>query len=362
MKKYIKARKYIHFQTKHSKKQEKRNLNHYKKKKEFNKSLIGKSIVDLSLKNQKKQFEILNAPKNFSLLKYTEETIEFINILNEKYDKNKKVYVNLQDVEYLDYSAVTVLLSVMFKFKSKGIEFNGNFPSIPELKTLLINSGFLKYLTKPIGNRVEYSIGNQNQILTRANKKVNPELGFAVMKEASNTIWGEPRTCKGLQRVLLELMQNTNNHADLSQKGTQHWWLSVNHNIKDKKVSFVFVDYGIGIFESLKQKPSDNKWFGWAEKIKERLKYGSNEEILNLLLNGELHLTVTGQHFRGKGLPGVKQVFDRNQISNLHIISNDVYAGIPKKRYKLLTNDFHGTFVYWEITKKNVNLDWIGEV
>lgn len=304
----------------------------------------------------------MNAPKNFSLLKYTEETIEFINILKVKYDKSKKVYVNLQNIEYLDYSAVTVLLSVMFKFKSKGIEFNGNFPLKPELKALLINSGFLKYLTKPIGNRVEYSIGNQNQIFTRANKKVNPELGFAVMKEASNTIWGKPRTCKGLQRVLLELMQNTNNHADLSQKGTQHWWLSVNHNINEKKVSFVFVDYGIGIFESLKQKPSDNKWFGWTEKIKNRLKYGSNDEILKLLLNGDLHLTVTGQHFRGKGLPGVKQVFDRNQISNLHIISNDVFAGVPKKRYKKLSNDFHGTFVYWEITKKNENMDWIGEV
>jgi hypothetical protein len=246
----------------------------------------------------------------------------------------------------------------MFTFKSRKIDFNGSFPKNEELKRRLINSDFFKYLNRPIGNKLEYSIGKKNQIFTRANKEVNSELGLVVMAEASMTIWNEKRVCKGLQRTLIELMHNTNNHADENQKGIKHWWLSVNHNIKEKKVSFVFIDYGIGIFESLKKKPSSNKWFKTFEKIAHRLKYGTNSEVLKLLLNGELHLTVTGEHFRGKGLPGIKQVQDRNQISNLHIISNNVYANPTMGTYRELANNFSGTFAYWELNQQNTNIPW----
>jgi len=72
-----------------------------------------------------------------------------------------------------------------------------------------------------------------------------------------------------------------------------------------------------------------------------------------------MHLTVTGQHFRGKGLPGIKEVLDRNQISNLHIISNDVFTNVQNDNYHLLNNEFSGTFVSWELNESNQNLKWI---
>jgi hypothetical protein len=178
------------------------------------------------------------------------------------------------------------------------------------------------------------------------------------MAEASITIWGEKRICKGLQRTLLELMQNTNNHADIEEKGAKHWWLSVNHDKRNKKVSFYFVDYGVGIFESLKSKPAGNKWFGWFEKLKEKILHGGNEDILRLLLNGEMHKTVTGLPFRGKGLPGIKETLDRKQISGLLIISNNVYADAGKQKYLRLSNQFSGTFVTWELNEKNINSKW----
>lgn len=259
----------------------------------------------------------------------------------------------------LDYSAITVLVSIMFSFKIKNIPFGGNYPKNEELKRQLINSGYFKYFNKPIGEKIEYTIGKPNQIFTRANKKVNSELGMIVMQEVSNTIWGEKRILKGLQRVLLELMQNTNNHADLSGKGKKYWWLSVNHDKGNKKVRFTFVDYGVGIFKSLDSKPEGNKWFGWYEKIRDRLKFGDRKEVLQKLLEGELHLTVTGEHFRGKGLPGIKEVMNRNQISNLHIITNDVFADVQNNNYKILKSNFSGTFVSWEINNKNESLKWM---
>lgn len=319
----------------------------------------GKTKYQITQENLKKGYTTLTSPQHFSFIEEPEKTIKFINRLENLYLRRQSVFVDLKNIRSLDHSAVAVLVSVMFSFKSRNIAFNGNFPLNKELAKILIDSGFFKYLSKPIGNKIEYTIGKENQIFARANKEVNSELGLIVMAEVSNTIWGTNRTCKGLQRTLLELMQNTNNHADLEEKGAKHWWLSVNHDKKCKKVSFYFVDYGVGIFESLKSKPNGNKWFGWFEKLKNKLQYGGNDEVLRLLLNGDMHMTVTGQHFRGKGLPGLKEVLDRNQISNLRIISNNVYADIDKEKFFRLSNEFSGTFVTWELNKDNINAPWI---
>ena len=78
-----------------------------------------------------------------------------------------------------------------------------------------------------------------------------------------------------------------------------------------------------------------------------------------MLLEGDMHMSVTGQHFRGKGIPGIKQVLDRKQISNLSIISNDVTADVTNNIYLKLNNQFSGTFIAWELNESNINSKWI---
>lgn len=358
MKRYQTTAKYRRRNYRNSLRSAKRKFKSKIKKKWKRQSEHGKTVEQRKRAYTFANYTTIVAPKYFSFIEKPESTIRFLNKLEHCYLRRKCVFVDLETIEYLDHSAVSVLISVMFSFKSRNIAFNGNFPTKSELKEKLISSGFFKYLRKPIGDKIEYTIGQENQIFARANKEVNSELGLIVMAEASVTVWGDRRICKGLQRVLLELMQNTNNHAAISEKGAKHWWLSVNHNREEKRVSFYFVDYGVGIFESLKNKPAKNKWFNWYEKIKNKLKYGGDDEIFRLLLNGEMHMTVTGQHFRGKGLPGIKEVQDRNQISNLKIISNDVFADVNKFKYEKLSTSFSGTFVTWELTKDNSTLPW----
>ncbi|MBK6263607.1 hypothetical protein JKA74_01065 [Marivirga sp. S37H4] len=359
MKKYYSTSEYKKANKRRAVKSHKRKLVSKEKKKKKLRDKQGKSVEQLKKEDLLKRYIKISAPNKFSFIKYPEETIKFIHKLERQYQNRKKVFVDLSLIEELDYSAISILVSVMFTFKSRNIDFNGSFPENPDLKKLLIDSDFFKYLNRPVGNKLEYNVGKPNQIFTRANKEVNSELGLVVMEEVSETIWGKKRTCKGLQRVLLELMHNTNNHADTGGKGVKHWWLSVNHNKKEQKVSFVFIDYGVGIFESLKNKPNNSKWAGAIEKISNRFKYGSNNDILKLLLNGDVHMTVTGEHFRGKGLPGIKEVQDRNQISNLHIISNDVFSDVENDNYKKLNKNFSGTFAFWELNKDNINSEWI---
>lgn len=309
--------------------------------------------------NKNKSLEKINTPKNFSLITNATETIDFINVLEDRYLQKKEVFVNMEKIEFMDYSAVTMLLSVLFSFKERNINFNGNFPKKLNYKKMLIDSGFFDCLKTKISHKLEYKIGKKNQIFTLANKEVNSELGLPVMIETSETVFGEKRTLKGLQRVLLELMHNTNNHADLNKKGEKHWWLSVNHDRDKRIVSFIFLDYGIGIFESLKNKPEEGKWEKLKNYISTLLNTEDNSKLLKLLLEGEIHMTVTGKHYRGKGLPGIREAMIREDISNLCIVSNDVFSDVSNNQYTKLNNEFSGTFVSWEINSNNKNLQWI---
>ncbi len=89
--------------------------------------------------------------------------------------------------------------------------------------------------------------------------------------------------------------------------------------------------------------------------MRTRFKYGNNADLLNLILNGDLHRTVTGEHYRGKGLPGIAEAVKRNQISNLHIITNDVFGNVSKQDYRMLDSKITGTFIYWELNYDNVS-------
>jgi hypothetical protein len=177
-----------------------------------------------------------------------------------------------------------------------------------------------------------------------------------IIKQSSKFIWNEERRCTGLQRVFLELMQNTNNHASNTSKGEYHWWATTYYSKEDNKVCFAFIDYGVGILKSLESNKEGHKFFGIIPKIKQAFNPSTNADVLKLLLNGDVHKTATGKYYRGKGLPGIYDACKKNQISNLVIISNDAIADYTQNKYERLNNKLSGTFVYWELNASNANI------
>jgi hypothetical protein len=331
----------------------------YRKKK--NKSSLGVQKNEHSATTQKYQhskYNVAAVPSNFSILSNPEKVIKFIRNLKRHFVAKRPVFIDMQRVKLIDYSSIVVLLSIMIRFKSERIDFDGNFPTDHAANDIFMESGFFKILFKGrIENTDRYEIGGSNSIHTHAWKNVDPNIGPVIMKQVSNSILGHNAVYKGLQRTLIELMQNSFNHAEPSKEGEKHWWLSVNIDKKNNKASFSFVDYGVGIFESLNAKDSSSKWFNWQNLVA-LFKPENNADILKLILDGKLHKTVTGQDFRGKGLPGIKQAMDRNLISKLFIISNDVFANVSENIYLTLSNNFEGTFVYWEINASTISNSW----
>ena len=359
MKKNHQSEKFLLHGEYRSRKNKKRRIERRRIIKAKRRSFIGKPSKIVSDIKKKETFNnYVKAPSNFCFLENQDEVIEFLYKLETSLQQNMRTFVVLKDIQSIDYGAITVLLSTMIKFQVKRVGFSGDFPKKIELHKLLMESGFFDSLNETKRSQGSYVLGKDNQFITHGNKKVVAALGLPIMEAVSSTIWGEKRIDKGLQRALLELMQNTNNHASFDETGKKYWWLSVNHDKENKKVRFVFMDHGVGIFASLNQKSEDSKWYGWSEKIKSAFGVETDEKILERLLKGDLHLTVTKKSYRGKGLPSMKEVLDRNQINNLHIITNNVFADVSNNNYHLLKHVFKGTFFYWEICENNSNQTW----
>lgn len=301
----------------------------------------------------------VKAPDVLSFIRNPEEVVGFISQLRDCFDRKKPVWVVLKHVKEIDYDAITVLLSVMVRFKSMKIQFNGDFPLVKEVRRLLEDSRFFDYLLRSEFRDVDvYELTSKSSIFTHAKRAVDSELGERLIEAAAQTVWGTKRRCPGIQRTLIELMQNTNNHASIDREGDKHWWLSVKHLDGEKRVVFSFVDYGVGVFFSLKNKRQDNKFFGVLERLYERFRYGNNAEVLKLIFEGELHKTASGKPFRGKGLPGVFEALQKNRLSNFAMITNNVFFHSNGQEYRILGNEFQGTFVSWELTPNNSSLPY----
>lgn len=364
MKKFFTTEKYKKKNLQRAKRSLKRKLVFKKYQKQKNKSELNLPIPERTYKRkfeiEHKDFVKIKAPEKLSFIDYPEQFSNFIEKLKLQFEKKNKVFIKLRDVTEISYGAIVVLLSILVKFKSNKIDFDGDFPNDTKANQILIESGFFKYLFSRFNEEDRYLL-NKSSIHTHAWKNVDSELSSKLIKEATKTIWNEERRCQGVQRTLIELMQNTNNHAVIDKEGEKHWWVSVHHDKANKIVRFSFIDFGVGVFNSLNHKTKDSKWYNWQDKLKKKFGYSNNAELLRLILEGKLHKSVTEKYYRGKGLPGIKEAQERNQLSNLHIITNNTFARIDKNEYKSLINSFSGTFVYWEINENNISCDGINK-
>lgn len=314
-------------------------------------------VIAKRLKHNFKSYKHLYAPTVLSLLDNTEEVVTFIKEIDKCFEKKRNIFVEMTKVLSISYGTIVVLLSKLVQFKSQRLQVNGNFPKNKDVKRMLKESGFIDYLFKEhIEDKNEYYI--DDKICTHAKRIADPILSDSVIKKVSKALWGEERRCIGVQRVFLELMQNTNNHAS-DIMGEKLWWSSIvpvkGHNGEIEKICFSFIDYGIGIFTSLSSK-KQGKFVGIVEKIKRLFGNINDAEMMQLLLHGEIHKTATGQSFRGKGLPGIYNAMVKKDISNLKIISNNAYADVANNQFMLMQCEFSGTYVYWELDKSNNNL------
>lgn len=333
-----------------------------RRKRKFRKNKYNKKVAHDSLSKIPKQFNgycSISAPQCFSLIENESKTLDFLEKLARCHNKKKKVLVRLEGVTKMSADAIVVLLSNMVRFKSSNIDFNGTRPLNAEARNKLEKSGFFDYLYNDFKKQADYVFNNlKSRIYTHGEKTVSSDLADDLIMNASKSLWDEQRRCQGAQKTLVELMHNTYDHASL-QKGEKHWWLSVEHDRKNKEVIFSFIDFGMGIYESLENKSPDNplyKAWNLLKKLNPLAK--SQVELIRLILEGQLHRSQSGDYYRGKGLAKIYALNKANKISSLCIISNKAYINVEKDDYHSIDNEFKGTFISFKINTNTVSLPW----
>ncbi len=290
----------------------------------------------------------IRVPKHMSLIENYEEVLKFIQELQDAFKKRRKVFVLMTGMKSFSGDGLIILLSNVVLFKSAGIMFNGNYPREKEVRERLLKTSFYDALYNyNYAKESQYDL-TKNDFFTHANTSVDSELTANLIARYSPFLWKEERRCTGVQRVFLELMQNTNNHASPKQ-GEKHWWLHLSRAENPKRLCFSFIDYGMGIFESLATKDVKSKFYHWFEKMLPILNPDDHCALLEAILNGTFHTTVTKKSYRGKGLPGIYNTLVEHKISRLIVITNDVFAEASKNEYCSINHRLNGTFVYFEV-------------
>ena len=305
-------------------------------------------------------YKHIRAPKLFSLIENREEMLVFLDSLRSCLNKRKKTLVRLDYVQQMPTDAVLVLLSVMVQFKTAKVSFNGTRPKDYSCNMKLAASGFFEYLYKNKGVSKDRYIFRKlkSSLYTHGQKTVASELADQLVRYGSETVWGEPRRCQGIQKTLLELMHNTYDHAGLS-KGDNYWWLSVDHDEDKKEVTFSFIDFGVGIFRSLANKGPDEPLYGALQRIMQKFPFANSQvDKLKLILEGKVQLTQSNEYYRGKGLAKIYNHFQTNHIASLCIVSNYAYVDAEKHIFDSLSKEFIGTFISFKIKNNIVSLPW----
>lgn len=286
---------------------------------------------------KKTAIENVKAPENYSVVYNTIETLQYYNSIHVILSQGRRVRFDLSDVKRMTTDAIAVQIAKIKDDRyNQKVPIYGNAPTDKKLSNLFLHSGFYEHVrvagAKPSAdNKLIHEI--------TANR-VEPDIAKEACLLGLNHTFKTSNIFEPLYDIIIEVMQNTNNHAGKT-RGMYDWWLHVYNHPNSSKTSYTFLDLGSGIFNSLPVKTF------WRE-AKERLHLASNLDLVNRLFAGEIK-SRTSRPERGKGIPQIYECAQDSVFTKFVLISNDIYADMKENTSHILSTKFDGTLFYWEI-------------
>jgi hypothetical protein len=288
---------------------------------------------------ERKPIENIEAPKEFSLINNTEEVLNYFKKARQYLQEGYPIRFDISQINSLTPDAIALQIARIkdHKFHNKS-GISGNAPIDPELRKLFHQSGFYNHV-QTNGTKPEI----KDTLIHKVTKnKVEPQLAKDACLIGLRHTFQSEEIFDPMFDVLIEIMQNTNNHAG-ETRGEYDWWLHI-FNDPDTKVSkYTFLDLGVGIFNSL---PA----ISFKNKLAKSFGLTHNVDLVKPLFKGDIK-SRTARPERGRGIP---QVFESSQdkgFGKFIMISNDVYVDLKSMQTKKLNNNFSGTLFYWELKK-----------
>lgn len=293
------------------------------------------------------------APKIFSISKNSDETLEILErIKTHCSDSNKKVLLDMREIEKVDIDVLMYLKYIVYEIKVKKMKkcvMSFIPPKNKILRKFIHSTGFVSYYKR---NRLIDNFKEEFSQYKKENSITSGEEGLSFKIKHGTTIdrFTEKNivdfTKKNIDRkgitflynMLSEMMENTKLHAYTDTDNIEHKdWFIFAEKINNR-IAYVFLDVGLGITETIKRKISDT--ITWKTKSK----------MLLSALKGEKR-TRTKKVYRGKGLPYIFTLQSEGKIKNLRIISNNACFNLNDNED--IRKELKGTFFYWEIEGEN---------
>lgn len=283
------------------------------------------------------KFEHVFAPEIFSFLDNHDQIISYLNKLSEMARRNIATFIRLDNIEKISSGSIALMLSILDEFEMHDTEVAGSYPRDESIRELLEKSGFFKFVRGHVKN--PDNLYSSDEIERKKDYTVDSELTAKLIHKAMETITGQSEKNKNIQSILIEMMANTVNHA-YPEEEKSPWWISTNHDKKNGKVSFSFIDKGFGIKNTLELRLADK-----VTNI-----FNSDLDMITSAFEGTFG-SRTGLKHRGKGLPKIKSVATNGEIGKFLVISNKVIYDFSGKNSKIMKESLSGTFYYFEIER-----------
>lgn len=300
--------------------------------------------------NKNNKVATVKAPTICSLIDQPENTIRFFREAESAYSSGKNVIYDLsQCTRFTDTSIALLTAHLKDRNINKGRISNLVYPIDSSCEKKLKQRGVLKKFSE---NAEEIAF-NDHKVTKVSNTIVANYLAKELSDKVSNYLFGEGRQLKSLYSILIELMANTNNHADLHDRGSFPWWISIYNEPELKKIKFVFIDLGMGIFKSIpvKQYMVNNPLnILTLEATNHTIIRGLKiSQIFTALSTGKI-TSSTGDPARGRGIPLISKHAQSGVFSAFKLISNDAYIDMTTQETSVMNENFSGTLFFFELT------------
>jgi hypothetical protein len=294
----------------------------------------------------------LIAPYDFRFIDNIEDCLYFLKKIREddsilKINNKKYIYLDFSNIYEIDYAMISILIPVMESLNRNKIQIFGNFPKNPECKDYLIESGFLNFLTDFKGKKYkkvdssEIILFEKGENILSKNDNIRLSNKIKLIREYLTGINGH---FNPLKTILLEICGNSIEHNSIEKR----WCLGIKFD--NDKVICTVTDLGNGILETIRRK--------FSKQISDAFSLRSDVEILKRAFI-QKYGSSTGEANRNKGLPSIKESFDKNYINNLLVVTNNVILQFNTNKLSKTFNDnliFTGTFYQWEMDKNSFNI------
>ena len=288
---------------------------------------------------------VVNAPSRFCIHNL-ENVLAFLYNTEHSCDNTirKLLRVNLDDVIQIDSYAICLLLSMLNRLSYKNISCWGTYPKSIDARSFILDSGFLDVIKSNIKRPSNKRLSNRLFMIGKDSVDSH-RIGRAV-KESMAFITGQEEIYPPVYDDLLEISANSVEHANIRSQD-KNWLVSI--SFEDDKVHFIVTDTGQGILATLKKKLS--------QRVKEVISSKSDAEILYDVFH-QKYQSITEEINRYKGLPIIWESFRDGFISNLTVITNNVYVDFETNEANRIRIGFKGVLYSWTVSRLNYE-NWL---